>query len=94
VDASIIARHAGLLRRTSPAWERSALFAARAKRLVDMDDFERAKDKVIMAGAEVHGHARGGAPAYHEAGHAIVARLLPKTDPGTRSSSRAVARSA
>jgi cell division protease FtsH len=63
----------------------AALFAARgSKRLVDMDDFERAKDKVIM-GAErrsmVMPEEERRNTAYHESGHAIVARLLPKTDP-------------
>src|SRR5512143_207118 len=63
----------------------AALFAARGtKRLVDMDDFERAKDKVIM-GAErrsmVMPEEERRNTAYHESGHAIVARLLPKTDP-------------
>jgi cell division protease FtsH len=63
----------------------AALFAARGnKRLVEMDDFERAKDKIIM-GAErpLDGHARGRAPQHRvpRVGHAIVARLLPKTDP-------------
>jgi len=63
----------------------AALFAARFnKRLVDMDDFERAKDKIIM-GAERRSlvmpeHERRNT-AYHESGHAVVARLLPKTDP-------------
>jgi len=63
----------------------AALFAARAnKRLVDMDDFERAKDKVIM-GAERRSlvmpeHERRNT-AYHESGHAVVAKLMPKTDP-------------
>jgi cell division protease FtsH len=63
----------------------AALFAARAnKRLVDMDDFERAKDKIIM-GAERRSmvmpeHERRNT-AYHESGHAVVARLLDKTDP-------------
>ena len=63
----------------------AALFAARGnKRLVDMDDFERAKDKIIM-GAERRSivmpeHERRNT-AYHESGHAVVARLLPKTDP-------------
>ncbi|WP_430626802.1 ATP-dependent zinc metalloprotease FtsH [Thiobacter aerophilum] len=63
----------------------AALFAARAnKRLVDMEDFERAKDKIIM-GAErksivMPEHERRNT-AYHEAGHAVVAKLLPKTDP-------------
>jgi cell division protease FtsH len=63
----------------------AALFAARGnKRLVDMDDFERAKDKIIM-GAErrsmVMPEEERRNTAYHEAGHTIVARLLPKTDP-------------
>ena len=63
----------------------AALFAARAnKRLVDMDDFERAKDKIIM-GAErrsmVMPEEERKNTAYHESGHAVVAKLLPKTDP-------------
>ncbi|HET9337754.1 MAG TPA: ATP-dependent zinc metalloprotease FtsH [Casimicrobiaceae bacterium] len=63
----------------------AALFAARSnKRLVDMEDFERAKDKVIM-GAErrsiVMPEEERRNTAYHESGHAIVAMLLPKTDP-------------
>ncbi|HEX8980707.1 MAG TPA: ATP-dependent zinc metalloprotease FtsH [Parasulfuritortus sp.] len=63
----------------------AALFAARAnKRVVDMDDFERAKDKIIM-GAErrsiVMPEEERRNTAYHESGHAVVARSLPKTDP-------------
>jgi cell division protease FtsH len=63
----------------------AALFAARkSKRLVDMDDFEGAKDKIIM-GAErrsmVMPEEERRNTAYHESGHTIVARLLPKTDP-------------
>ena len=63
----------------------AALFAARSnKRLVDMEDFERAKDKIIM-GAErrsmVMPEEERRNTAFHESGHAIVARLLPKTDP-------------
>jgi len=63
----------------------AALFAARqSKRLVDMDDFERAKDKIIM-GAErrsmVMPEEERRNTAYHESGHALVARMLPKTDP-------------
>jgi cell division protease FtsH len=63
----------------------AALFAARGnKRLVDMEDFERAKDKIMM-GAERRSmvmpeHERRNT-AYHEAGHALVARRLPLTDP-------------
>ena len=63
----------------------AALFAARKnKRLVDMDDFERAKDKIIM-GAErrsmVMPEEERRNTAYHESGHAVVAKLMPKTDP-------------
>ena len=63
----------------------AALFAARrSKRFVDMDDFEAAKDKIMM-GTErrsvVMPEEERRNTAYHEAGHALVARLLPKTDP-------------
>ena len=63
----------------------AALFAARAnKRLVDMDDFEKAKDKVIM-GAErrsiVMPEDERRNTAYHESGHTVVAKVLPHTDP-------------
>lgn len=63
----------------------AALFAARSnKRLVDMEDFERAKDKIFM-GAErrsmVMPERERRNTAYHESGHAVVAQLLPKTDP-------------
>jgi cell division protease FtsH len=63
----------------------AALFAARKnKRLVDMEDFERAKDKILM-GAErrsmVMPEEERRNTAYHESGHAVVAKLLPKTDP-------------
>lgn len=63
----------------------AALFAARRNgHAVEMSDFENAKDKVIM-GAErrsiVMPEEERKNTAYHESGHAIVARLLPKTDP-------------
>ncbi|NIN33688.1 MAG: ATP-dependent zinc metalloprotease FtsH [Gammaproteobacteria bacterium] len=63
----------------------AALFAARAnKKLVDMDDFERAKDKIMM-GAErrsmVMSEKDKRLTAYHEAGHAIVGLLVPSHDP-------------
>nr|WP_280938414.1 ATP-dependent zinc metalloprotease FtsH [Thioflexithrix psekupsensis] len=63
----------------------AALFAAREnKRLVDMSDFERAKDKVLM-GAErksmVMSEDEKKLTAYHEAGHAIVGRCVPAHDP-------------
>ncbi|MDR1850159.1 MAG: ATP-dependent zinc metalloprotease FtsH [Zoogloeaceae bacterium] len=63
----------------------AALFAARSsKRHVDMEDFERAKDKIMM-GAErrsmVMSEDERKNTAYHESGHAVVAKLLPKSDP-------------
>jgi cell division protease FtsH len=63
----------------------AALFAARAnKRVVTMEDFEKAKDKVMM-GAErrsmVMSDEEKKLTAYHEAGHAIVGRLVPAHDP-------------
>ncbi|HBH11087.1 MAG: ATP-dependent zinc metalloprotease FtsH [Legionellales bacterium] len=63
----------------------AALFAARAnKKLVDMDEFEKAKDKIMM-GAErrslVMSEEEKKLTAYHEAGHAIVGRLVPSHDP-------------
>ena len=63
----------------------AALFAARSgKRTVDMSDFERAKDKIMM-GAErksmVMSEAEKKLTAYHEAGHAIVGRTVPEHDP-------------
>ncbi len=63
----------------------AALFAARAsKRLVSMEEFEKAKDKIMM-GAErksmVMSEKERLNTAYHEAGHAIVGRLVPEHDP-------------
>ena len=63
----------------------AALFAARAnKRLVDMEDFEKAKDKVVM-GAErrsiVMPEKERMNTAYHESGHTVVAKSIPNTDP-------------
>ena len=63
----------------------AALFAARgAKRLVDHEDFERAKDKIMM-GAErrsmVMTDEERMNTAYHESGHAILGYVLPKSDP-------------
>lgn len=63
----------------------AALFAARAgRRLVSMEEFEKAKDKIMM-GAErksmVMSEKERLNTAYHEAGHAIVGRLSPEHDP-------------
>ncbi len=87
VDASILARGtpgfsgADLANLVNEA----ALFAARSgKRFVTMDDFEKAKDKVIM-GAErrsiVMPEKERMNTAYHESGHAVVAKSIPNTDP-------------
>jgi len=87
VDATILARGtpgfsgADLANLVNEA----ALFAARRNgRTVDMLDFEKAKDKIIM-GAErrsiVMPEEERRNTAYHESGHAIVAKMLPKTDP-------------
>ncbi len=87
VDANILARGtpgfsgADLANLVNEA----ALFAARrGGRMVDMSDFEKAKDKIIM-GAErrslVMPEEERRNTAYHESGHAVVAKMLPKTDP-------------
>lgn len=87
VDASLIARGtpgfsgADLANLVNEA----ALFAARGnKRLVGMSEFERAKDKILM-GAErksmVMSESEKEMTAYHEAGHAIIGRLVPEHDP-------------
>ena len=63
----------------------AALFAARGnKRVVDMDDFERAKDKVIMGSERrsmVMTEEEKKLTAYHEAGHALVGLFVPAHDP-------------
>jgi len=87
VDASIIARGtpgfsgADLANLVNEA----ALFAARLnKRLVSMEEMDKAKDKIMM-GAErrsmVMSEKEKKNTAYHEAGHAIVGRLVPAHDP-------------
>ncbi|GGJ75410.1 ATP-dependent zinc metalloprotease FtsH [Alloalcanivorax dieselolei] len=87
VDASVIARGtpgfsgADLANLVNEA----ALFAARAnKRVVTMEEFEKAKDKILM-GAErrsmVMSEKEKLNTAYHESGHAIVGRLVPDHDP-------------
>ena len=63
----------------------AALFSARSgKRLVTMEEFEKAKDKIMM-GAErksmVMSEKERMNTAYHESGHAIVGRLVPDHDP-------------
>lgn len=87
IDASVIARGtpgfsgADLANLVNEA----ALFAARSnERVVGMEQFELAKDKIMM-GAErksmVMSESEKLNTAYHEAGHAIVGRLMPEHDP-------------
>ena len=87
IDASVIARGtpgfsgADLANLVNEA----ALFAARSnERVVGMEQFELAKDKIMM-GAErksmVMSDSEKLNTAYHEAGHAIVGRLMPEHDP-------------
>jgi len=63
----------------------AALFAARTnKRLVEMEDMEKAKDKIMMGSERrsmVMNEKEKEMTAYHEAGHAIVGRLVPEHDP-------------
>jgi len=63
----------------------ASLFAARAnRRVVTMEEFEKARDKIMM-GAErrsmVMSDKEKANTAYHEAGHAIIGRLVPEHDP-------------
>ncbi len=63
----------------------AALFSARAnRRVVTMEEFEKARDKIMM-GAErrsmVMSEKEKANTAYHEAGHAIIGRLVPEHDP-------------
>ncbi|MGH8507241.1 MAG: ATP-dependent zinc metalloprotease FtsH [Gammaproteobacteria bacterium] len=85
---------AGIIARGTPGFSgadlanlvnEAALFAARSdKRFVEMEDFEKAKDKIMM-GTErrsmVMSEDEKRLTAYHEAGHAIVGRLMPSHDP-------------
>ncbi len=87
VDLSILARATPGLAGADLAnlVNESVLLAARHnKKLVEMSDFEYAKDKVLM-GAERRSMAISEEEkkntAFHEAGHTLVAKLLPGTDP-------------
>ncbi|MFT5283684.1 MAG: cell division protease FtsH [Yoonia sp.] len=87
VEASVIARGtpgfsgADLANLVNEA----ALFAARTnKRVVNMEEFDKAKDKIMMGSERksmVMSEEEKTNTAYHEAGHAIVGRLVPKHDP-------------
>lgn len=87
IDAAVIARGtpgfsgADLANLVNEA----ALFAARRNgRVVEMRDFEDAKDKIMMGSerrAMVMTEDERRNTAYHESGHAVVAHLMPKSDP-------------
>ena len=86
--------NAGVIARGTPGFSgadlanlvnEASLFAARTgKRIVEMKEFELAKDKIMM-GAErksmVMSEKEKRNTAYHEAGHAIVGRVVPEHDP-------------
>jgi cell division protease FtsH len=58
--------------------------ARRNARLVDMEDFEKAKDKILMGPERksmVMPEGERKITAYHESGHALIGKLLPKCDP-------------
>ena len=87
VDPSVIARGTPMFSGADleNLVNEAALFAARAnKRLVEMEEFDKAKDKIMM-GTErksmVMSEKEKLNTAYHEAGHAIVGRLVPDHDP-------------
>lgn len=87
VDANVIARGTPGMSGADLAnlVNEAALFAARRnKRLVEMHDFEDAKDKVFMGPERksvVMREEERRNTAVHESGHAVVAKLLPKADP-------------
>ena len=87
VDASVLARGTPGMSGADLAnlVNEAALFAARRnKRLVDMLDFEDAKDKIFMGPERrsmVMTEDERRATAYHESGHAVVAEMLEGTDP-------------
>ena len=85
---------AGIIARGTPGFSgadlanlvnEAALFAARSnKRTVDMEDFEEAKDKIFMGPERkslIMREEERRNTAYHESGHAVVAMLLPNSDP-------------
>ena len=87
VQASVIARGTPGMSGADLAnlCNEAALMAARrSARVVEMQDFEKAKDKIIMGPERksmVMPEEERRNTAYHEAGHALIGRLLPKCDP-------------
>ncbi len=87
VSASVIARGTPGMSGADLAnlCNEAALMAARRNaRLVEMQDFEKAKDKILMGPERksmvMPEHERRNT-AYHESGHALIGKLLPKCDP-------------
>ena len=87
VDAAVIARGTPGFSGADLAnlINEAALFSARGnRRVVSMEEFEKARDKIMM-GAErrsmVMSEKEKTNTAYHEAGHAIIGRLVPEHDP-------------
>ncbi|HQX59695.1 MAG: ATP-dependent zinc metalloprotease FtsH [Rhodoferax sp.] len=87
VNASIIARGTPGMSGADLAnlCNEAALMAARrAARVVEMQDFEKAKDKILMGPERksmVMPESERINTAYHESGHALIGRMLPKCDP-------------
>ena len=87
VNASIIARGTPGMSGADLAnlCNEAALMAARrGARVVEMQDFEKAKDKILMGPERksmVMPESERINTAYHESGHALIGRLLPKCDP-------------
>ena len=87
VNASVIARGTPGMSGADLAnlCNEAALMAARRNgRLVEMEDFERAKDKIFMGPERksmVMPEDERRNTAYHESGHALIGKLLPKCDP-------------
>ena len=64
--------------------EAALMAARRSARLVEMQDFEKAKDKILMGPERksmVMPEEERRNTAYHESGHALIGRLMPKCDP-------------
>jgi len=64
--------------------EAALIAASKSKKLVGMQEFEKAKDKIMMGSERksmVMDEAEKELTAFHEAGHAIVGRLVPEHDP-------------
>jgi len=78
------ARHVRCRSGQPRATRRRSMAARRNARVVEMQDFEKAKDKILMGPERksmVMPEEERSNTAYHEAGHALIGKLLPKCDP-------------